>query len=123
MKILFADDDPVTLESLEKCAISEGFSALLARDGQQALDLWQRHRPDLLCLDIMMPRMDGYELLSRLKSNSLHRDIPVVMITSRSSEKHRMRALQMGAADYVIKPYQDDLLKNLIEHLISQPKL
>jgi len=63
MKILFADDDPMTLDSLDACAAQEGFTTLLARNGRQALDLWRLHLPDLLYLNIKMPDVDGYEVL------------------------------------------------------------
>ena len=125
LSVLIVDDSVSVRMIMTNFIKSSGWLPVTAKDGVEALEMLQAVStlPDIILLDVEMPRMDGYELLSRLKSNSLHRDIPVVMITSRSSEKHRMRALQMGAADYVIKPYQDDLLKNLIEHLISQPKL
>ena len=71
MTILLADDDPVTLESLAACLQPEGFRTLLARDGEEALTLWQKHKPDLLCLDIMMPGMDGYEVCRRVEKRKI----------------------------------------------------
>ncbi len=62
MKILLADDDPMTLDGLQACVAPEGFAPILARDGREALALWEQHRPDILCLDIMMPHVDGYEV-------------------------------------------------------------
>jgi chemosensory pili system protein ChpA (sensor histidine kinase/response regulator) len=125
LSVLIVDDSVSVRMIMTNFIKSSGWLPITAKDGVEALEILQAVAkvPDIILLDVEMPRMDGYELLSRLKGNAVHRDIPVVMITSRSSEKHRMRALQMGAADYVIKPYQDDLLKNLIEHLISQPKI
>ena len=124
LSVLIVDDSVSVRMIMTNFIKSSGWLPITAKDGVEALEILQAvsQLPDIILLDVEMPRMDGYELLSRLKSNAVHRNIPVVMITSRSSEKHRMRALQMGAADYVIKPYQDDMLKNLIEHLISQPK-
>jgi GMP synthase (glutamine-hydrolysing) len=68
MTILLADDDPITLDSLRACVEPEGFAAVLARDGREALALWEKHRPDLLCLDIMMPHVDGYEVCRRIRA-------------------------------------------------------
>ncbi|MBN2108193.1 MAG: Hpt domain-containing protein [Deltaproteobacteria bacterium] len=124
LSVLIVDDSVSVRMIMTNFIKSSGWLPITAKDGVEALEILQAvsQQPDIILLDVEMPRMDGYELLSRLKSNAVHRSIPVVMITSRSSEKHRMKALEMGAADYVIKPYQDELLKNLIEHLISQPK-
>ena len=123
LSVLIADDSVSMRMIMTNFIKSSGWLPITAKDGVEALEMLQSvsQLPDIILLDVEMPRMDGYELLSRLKSNAVHRDIPVVMITSRSSEKHRMKALEMGAADYVIKPYQDDMLRNLIEHLILQP--
>ncbi len=125
LSVLIVDDSVSVRMIMTNFIKSSGWLPITAKDGVEALEILQAvsQLPDIILLDVEMPRMDGYELLSRLKSNTVHRSIPVVMITSRSSEKHRMKALEIGAADYVIKPYQDDLLKNLIEHLISQPKI
>ena len=68
MTILLADDDPVTLESLAACLQPEGFRTLLACDGAEALELWRKHRPDLLCLDIMMPGTPVREIVPKLKA-------------------------------------------------------
>ena len=76
--------------------------------------------PDMILLDIEMPRMDGYELLSSLRSHDAYRDIPVVMVTSRAGEKHRQKALDLGATDYMIKPYQDEQLLSLAESLMQE---
>ena len=123
ISVLIVDDSVSVRMIMTNFIKSSGWLPITAKDGVEALEMLQAvsELPDIILLDVEMPRMDGYELLSRLKSNAVHRDIPVVMITSRSSEKHRMKALEMGAADYVIKPYQDDMLHNLIEHLLLLP--
>jgi chemosensory pili system protein ChpA (sensor histidine kinase/response regulator) len=123
LSVLIVDDSVSMRMIMTNFIKSSGWLPITAKDGVEALEMLQSvsQLPDIILLDVEMPRMDGYELLSRLKSNAVYRDIPVVMITSRSSEKHRMKALEMGSADYVIKPYQDDMLHNLIEHLLLQP--
>ncbi len=103
MKILFADDDPVTLDSLDACAAPEGFTTLLARDGRQALDLWQQHRPDLLCLDIMMPHLDGYEVCRQVRA--ANPAVPVLFLSAKNEEIDVVVGLQLGADDFIRKPF------------------
>ena len=103
MKLLLADDDPITLDALHACVEPEGFKALLARDGQQALELWERHRPDLLCLDIMMPQVDGYEVCRRVRA--VDAQVPVLFLSAKSEEIDVVVGLQLGADDFIRKPF------------------
>ncbi len=103
MTILLADDDPVTLESLAACLQPEGFHTLLARDGEEALALWQKHKPDLLCLDIMMPGMDGYEVCRRVRATDA--GVPILFLSAKSEEIDVVVGLRLGADDFVRKPF------------------
>jgi DNA-binding response OmpR family regulator len=103
MKLLLADDDPITLETLEACLAPEGFTTLLARDGREALTLWEKHRPDLLCLDIMMPHIDGYEVCRRVRAADA--EVPVLFLSAKSEEIDVVVGLQLGADDFVRKPF------------------
>lgn len=103
MTLLLADDDPVTLETLSACLQPEGFRTLLARDGHEALALWQKHRPDLLCLDIMMPGLDGYEVCRRVRAVDSH--VPLLFISAKSEEIDVVVGLRLGADDFVRKPF------------------
>ncbi len=103
MTILLADDDPVTLESLAACLQPEGFHTLLARDGEEALTLWQKHKPDLLCLDIMMPGMDGYEVCRRVRAKDAR--VPILFLSAKSEEIDVVVGLRLGADDFVRKPF------------------
>lgn len=103
MKLLLADDDPITLDALHACVEPEGFTALLARDGKQALELWERHRPDLLCLDIMMPQVDGYEVCRRVRA--VDAQVPVLFLSAKSEEIDVVVGLQLGADDFIRKPF------------------
>lgn len=76
MKILIAEDDPVTLDALSACIESEGFSTLCAADGRQAIQLWRDEKPDLICLDVMMPEKDGYEVCRRIRESDTR--IPIL---------------------------------------------
>jgi CheY-like chemotaxis protein len=98
---------------------SVGWQSSAAKDGLEALETLHSSssRPDAILLDVEMPRMDGYELLATLKKQEAFRDIPVIMITSRAGEKHRQKALDLGASEYIAKPYQDEILLNTIRKL------
>jgi chemosensory pili system protein ChpA (sensor histidine kinase/response regulator) len=91
-----------------------------ARDGLEALEIIQRgaRLPDLVLLDIEMPRMDGFEFLSTIRAQKGH-DLPIVMLTSRSGEKHRSKAAALGVTDYMVKPFQEDTLIRNIERLVA----
>jgi DNA-binding response OmpR family regulator len=103
VKILLADDDPITLDALHACVAPDGFTALLARDGREALELWQKHRPDLLCLDIMMPHVDGYEVCRRVRAADAQ--VPVLFLSAKSEEIDVVVGLQLGADDFIRKPF------------------
>lgn len=103
MKILLADDDPITLDSLRACLEPEGFTALAARHGGEALALWEKHRPDLLCLDIMMPQIDGYEVCRRVRA--VDAQVPVLFLSAKSEEIDVVVGLQLGADDFIRKPF------------------
>lgn len=103
MKVLLADDDPITLDSLRACVESEGFATLLASDGRQALELWQTQRPDLLCLDIMMPQVDGYEVCRHVRAADSQ--VPVLFLSAKSEEIDVVVGLQLGADDFIRKPF------------------
>jgi DNA-binding response OmpR family regulator len=103
MKLLLADDDPITLDSLGACLEVEGFTTLLARDGRQALQLWEKHRPDLLCLDIMMPDVDGYEVCRCVRATDAR--VPVLFLSAKSEEIDVVVGLQLGADDFIRKPF------------------
>lgn len=103
MKILIAEDDPLTLDALAACIESEGFTALRAADGRQALDLWRSGQPDLLCLDIMMPGTDGYEVCRRVRAGD--REIPILFLSAKNQEIDVVVGLDLGADDFIRKPF------------------
>jgi chemosensory pili system protein ChpA (sensor histidine kinase/response regulator) len=91
-----------------------------AKDGVDAMSLLQEHLPDIILLDIEMPRMDGYEVAAHVRNDPRLKHIPIVMITSRVSEKHRARAIELGVDDYLGKPYQESQLLDAIEPLVNR---
>ena len=91
-------------------------SVLTAKDGVDAMALLEDHRPDVLLLDIEMPRMDGFEVATRIRRDERLKDLPIIMITSRTGQKHRARAMAIGVNEYLGKPYQESLLLQSIAH-------
>jgi len=114
-------DDSLSMRHVLSVAVKKaGWTAVPARDGLEALDLVQRANrlPDLVLLDIEMPRMDGFEFLSAARAQH-GPDLPIVMLTSRSGDKHRDKATALGATDYMVKPFQEDVLIRNIERLVQ----
>ncbi len=103
MKILVAEDDPLTREALAACIGEEGFRTLSAGDGREALELWRKHRPQLLCLDIMMPGMDGFEVCRRVRA--MDAAVPILFLSAKNEETDVVVGLGLGADDFIRKPF------------------
>ena len=112
-------DDSVTMRKVTGRVLERhGFEVGTAKDGLDALERMADTIPDLMLLDIEMPRMDGYELATAMKADPRMRDVPIIMITSRTGEKHRQRAMDLGVQRYLGKPYQEvELMRNVLELL------
>ena len=93
---------------------------ITAKDGVDALALLQENIPDVMLLDIEMPRMDGYELAQHMRNDERFRKVPIIMITSRTGEKHRNRAMEIGVDKYLGKPYQETELLEHIQGLVGR---
>ncbi len=116
--VLLVDDSPSVRRVLMGLMERNGWKSITAKDGVEALELLQRGPvPDIILSDIEMPRMDGYELLGSIRGQATLSRLPVVMITSRSAEKHRQKAMELGASAYLTKPYQDESLLEVIQQL------
>jgi CheY-like chemotaxis protein/anti-anti-sigma regulatory factor len=103
--VLLVDDEPANLKVLSEALSGQGFSIAVATSGERALEQAQRWPPDLILLDALMLGMDGFETCRRLKASPATRDIPVVFITSLADTADRVRALELGAVDFVNKPF------------------
>lgn len=103
MKILVVDDDPAVRESLRRSLIFNGYAVILATDGEEALDKIQSERPDMVILDVMMPKIDGLEVCRELRSQG--DDVPILLLTARDSVSERVAGLDAGADDYLTKPF------------------
>ncbi|RYD43958.1 MAG: response regulator transcription factor [Verrucomicrobiaceae bacterium] len=103
MNILIAEDDPLTLDALATCMEHDGFTTLRAADGHEAIQLWRSGKPDLLCLDIMMPGVDGYEVCRRVRESD--RGIPILFLSAKNQEIDIVAGLDLGADDFIRKPF------------------
>jgi chemosensory pili system protein ChpA (sensor histidine kinase/response regulator) len=114
-------DDSITVRRVTQRLLERnGLRVLTARDGLDAVAVLAEHVPDVILLDIEMPRMDGYEVAAHVRNDARLRDVPIIMITSRVGEKHRARAIELGVSDYLGKPYQEAQLLEAIEPLIAE---
>ncbi len=116
-------DDSVTMRKVTGRVLERhNYEVLTAKDGVDALERMEERVPDLMLLDIEMPRMDGYELAAEMRGDPRLRDVPIIMITSRTGEKHRERAFQLGVQRYLGKPYQEpELMRNVFDLLGTGP--
>jgi chemosensory pili system protein ChpA (sensor histidine kinase/response regulator) len=113
-------DDSITVRRVTQRLLERhGMRVLTAKDGIDALEILEEHLPDVILLDIEMPRMDGYEFATQVRANPRLADLPIIMITSRVSDKHRARAIEIGVNDYLGKPYQENQLLDAIEPLVQ----
>ena len=104
-KILVVEDEPNQVELIEFNLNSEGYEVVVARDGEEALNLAEEENPDLILLDWMLPKVSGIEVCRQLRRSKMTREIPIVMLTARSEESDKIRGLDIGADDYITKPY------------------
>jgi chemosensory pili system protein ChpA (sensor histidine kinase/response regulator) len=115
-------DDSITVRKVTTRLLErQGFEVLTAKDGIDAMGAMQERLPDMMLLDIEMPRMDGFELASHMRNDERLRHIPITMITSRTGDKHRERARQIGIDHYLGKPYQEHELLETINRLVGLP--
>lgn len=118
-KILIVDDAEDTVELLKKRFRSEGYETAEAYNGEEALVKVPEYRPDLIVLDVMMPKIDGYEVCQRLKSDEKTRYIPILMLTAKGEVEHKVKGLNIGADDYMAKPFDYKELSARVKSLLS----
>ncbi|HEX7045301.1 MAG TPA: response regulator, partial [Burkholderiales bacterium] len=119
--VVMVVDDSLTVRKVTgKHLQKRGFDVMVAKDGLDAVEQLRARVPDLMLVDIEMPRMDGYELTGRVRADAALKHIPIIMITSRAGEKHRNRAFELGVDIYMSKPYQEDDLFRNIEKLLAR---
>jgi len=122
-KILIADDEPFNVDYLEQELEDTGCEIITAGDGREAFEKIKAETPDLVLLDIMMPVMDGFEVLTRMKSDPAIRDIPVIVISASSDIQSVVRGIQMGAEDYLPKPFEPTILMARVTSSLEKKRL
>lgn len=120
-KILVVDDEPDTLELLRFNLAQAGFDVITAETGTEAIAKVRQHQPDLIVLDLMLPEVDGLEVFKILRRNQATASIPVIMLTAKAAEFDRVLGLELGADDYVTKPFSVRELVLRIKKLLAQP--
>jgi two-component system alkaline phosphatase synthesis response regulator PhoP len=118
-KILVVDDEVYILHILEFSLGAEGFEVITANNGELAVEKAKQEQPDLIVLDIMMPVLDGYETLRQLKREQETKDIPVILLTAKGRDVDKRLGFEVGATDYIVKPFSPSRLIERIEEIIG----
>jgi adenylate cyclase len=117
-RILVIEDEPTNIQTLSTVLKERGYQINIATNGRQALEVLERIRPDLILLDIMMPQMDGFETCRRIKASTAWREIPIIFLTAKTDTADIVRGFELGAVDYVAKPFNaHELLARVNTHL------
>jgi len=113
-KILIVDDEPDIVETLKFLIESEGFESIIALDGEEALKKAKEENPDIMILDVMLPKINGYKVCRLLKFDSKYKHIPILMVTARSQEEDKVIGEETGADEYITKPFDiNELLEKI----------
>jgi chemosensory pili system protein ChpA (sensor histidine kinase/response regulator) len=113
-------DDSITMRRVTQRLLERnGLRVVTAKDGVEAVEVLQNKTPDIIVLDIEMPRMDGYEFAAHVRNSSGISDLPIIMVTSRVGEKHRARAIELGVNDYLGKPYQEHEMLDAVRNILG----
>lgn len=121
-KILIADDEPNILISLEYLMKREGFDVSVARDGQEAVDAIRAVRPDLVLLDVMMPKKTGFEVLQEVRADDGLTQISIILLTAKGRDTDQTKGLALGADAYMTKPFSTRELVEKVRELLSNPR-
>ena len=118
--ILVVDDEPPLLRLLEFLLQRQGYQVLTATDGVAAMEILQTVRPDLLVLDVMMPRMDGYQVAEAVRADARLAEIPIIMLTAKAQDEDEEQGRIAGADVYLTKPFEPDALAERISRFLSR---
>jgi DNA-binding response OmpR family regulator len=121
-KILVVDDEVNITQILEFSIGAEGYEVITAANGEEAIDKARREQPDLIVLDVMMPKIDGFEACRILKANPLTKNIPVVLLTAKGRDIDKKLGYEVGATDYIVKPFSPNKLVDRIHQLLVGSK-
>ncbi|MGY0834329.1 response regulator transcription factor [Azospirillum argentinense] len=119
--ILVADDEPSIVLSLQVLLQKAGFAVRIARNGEEALESVAESTPDLILLDAMMPRRDGFDVCQSLRANPAYQALPIIMLTAKSRDVERQKGMALGATDYITKPFSTrDLVTTVRKYLTPE---
>jgi DNA-binding response OmpR family regulator len=117
-KILIIDDEPNLVVLLEARLKTQGYEILTAYDGQSGLEMAKKHKPDLIILDLMLPKIDGHKVCGLLKNDTRYAKIPIILFTARAQDSDRQMAKELGADAYITKPFESKVLLSKVEELL-----
>ncbi len=121
-KVLVVDDEPNVLRSLAQYLTIEDFTVETASNGMEALEKVESFHPELILLDVMMPGMDGFEVLDKVKANPAHAQTPIIMLTAKDQSADVLKGYQSGATSYLVKPFNLDELVETINQVLAQAR-
>ncbi len=116
-RILIVEDNDVNLDIFEEI-FEDDFELMMVNDGQQALDVITDYMPKLVLLDVMMPNIDGYEVCKRIRANDKLKHIKVIMVSARAMESERKKGIEIGADEYVTKPFDEEILLEMVKSYV-----
>lgn len=119
-RILVIDDEPELVKAIQIRLEIAGYETLVAHDGMEGLDKARKENPDLILLDLMLPKMDGYKVCALLKRDKNYSKIPVIMLTARTLEKQQKLGIELGADAYITKPFQYEVVLAKIKELLGE---
>jgi DNA-binding response OmpR family regulator len=117
--VLIADDEPNILISLEYLMKREGYRVVVAHDGQEACELIERERPDLVLLDVMMPKKTGFDVCHEVRANEAFKTMPILLLTAKGRDTDVAKGLALGANDYMTKPFSTKELAQKVRELLE----
>ena len=118
--VLVVDDEPNIVLSLQFLMKQAGFEVRVARDGDEALRAVAEAQPDLILLDVMMPKRDGYEVCQMIRANPAWQDVRIIMLTAKGREVEREKGIALGADDYITKPFSTREVVDRVKHLLGE---
>jgi len=119
-KILIVDDEPNIIKLVEARLKFHGYEVITAYDGEEGLDKVRDEKPDLIILDIMMPKLDGYEVCHKLRADIQYNTIPIVMLTACGQATDIKEGMERGADAYIAKPFEPDVLVGIVDALVGK---
>jgi len=119
-RILVVDDEAELVKAIQIRLEQAGYEALIAYDGQEGLEKAKKEKPDLIILDLMLPKMDGYKVCGLLKADTRYNKIPIIILTARAQESDEKLGLEIGAAAFITKPFQHEAVLGKIKELLKE---